>query len=228
MASRLPRGLWTIQILTRRCSKPPRNQISFRVAWGGVIGTGLSYVVDVGSEWDGPPRRGAVDAAALVDERLEALLAAATGPVNWREVGSDEARERWVALRGWVEWFRLEFGFDHRVVPPCWYRHPALVSVLSALRDHWVCAYDPLNTPIGAADWHRSLMQLEVRLRDWASRTGCTVSEHRPDVAAVYPDDTQAWEAHVDEDVAARAARAAREMSTAVSTAERAFGTPRD
>ncbi len=136
-------------------------------------------------------------------------------------VESSDARQRWHELREWVDWFRAEFAFDHRVVPPCWYRHRALVSVLSALRDHWLAAYDPLNTPIGASDWHRALWQMEQRLREWASRTGCTTGEHRRDVLAEYPDDAEIWEAHVASDIAARAQR---EMRAAVETARRAFG----
>lgn len=145
------------------------------------------------------------DAAALVDARLEAVLGVSTGPVNWRSLRSGETKAAWAALRGWVVWFRHEFAFDHRVVPPCWYRHSALVSVLSALFDGWRCAYDPLNTPGGASDWHETLIQLETRLRDWASRTGCTVGVHRADVFPVCPNDDEQWAAHVAGDVAARA-----------------------
>ena len=139
-----------------------------------------------------------------MDARLEALLAAATGPVNWRDLPAEQAETKWTALREWVVWFRREFAFDHRVVAPCWYLHPALVSVLSALRDHWVCCYDPLNSPAGAADWHRSFAQLEPRLREWAARTGCTLGAHRAEVVAEYPNDTAAWQEHVAGDVEAR------------------------
>jgi hypothetical protein len=152
----------------------------------------------------------------LVDARLEAFLGAASGPLNWREVRSGDARGRWSELRAWVEWFRGEFAFDHRVVPPCWYRHPALVNLLSALRDRWLCSYDPLNTPVGSSDWHLSLLQLEPRLREWASRTGCTVAAHREDAVAEYPADTDEWETHVATDVDTRAVR---EACTATGTA---------
>lgn len=151
----------------------------------------------------------------MVDARLDAMLGAASGPLNWRAVGSADARARWRALREWVCWFRVEFGFDHRVVPPCWYRHPALVNLLSALRDHWLYAYDPMNTALAASDWHRALIVIEQRLRDWASRTGCTVGMHRPDVLADYPDDSAEWEQHVAADVAARKARESARRTTA-------------
>lgn len=147
------------------------------------------------------------DAGAAVDAQLEAMLAAASGPLNWHAVKSGDARERWKALRVWVDWFRTEFAFDHRVVPPCWYQHAALVSVLSALRDHWLYAYDPMNTAVAASDWHRALIALEARLRDWASRTGCTGAVHRPDVRADYPNDTSQWQQHVSADIGARQSR---------------------
>jgi hypothetical protein len=106
-----------------------------------------------------------------------------------------------------VQRFRAEFCLDHRVVPPCWYRHPALVSVLSALRDHWLAAYDPLGALMGPSDWHRALMPLEVRLRDWAARTGCTAGVHRPDAPVKEGVDEDAWAAHVSADVTARRER---------------------
>jgi hypothetical protein len=161
----------------------------------------------VESDWPAWPNDDDRAVNALVDGDLEAVLTAASGPVSWYSVKSTEARQQWSALREWVEWFRLRFAFDHRVVPPCWYRHPALVEVLSALRDHWVCAYGPLNPALGASDWHRALIQLEPRLRDWAARTGCSAGVHRPDVLAGYPDDADAWEQHITADAAARARR---------------------
>ncbi len=144
-------------------------------------------------------------ATALIEDRLDALLGRAAGPVNWRALPPDRAAEQWRMLRAWVSWFRTTFAFDHRVVPPCWYRHAALVEVLSALRDHWLAAYDPLNSPTAASEWHRVFAQLEPRLREWAARTGCTPSEHRPDVAQQYPEHREQWERHLRDDVARRA-----------------------
>ena len=145
---------------------------------------------------------GGADDAALAE-----MLRGAGGPTSWRAISAHAAPGHWRDLRDWVEWFRVEFGLDHRVVPPCWYLHRALVNVLSALRDHWLSAYDPMGSPLGPADWHRGLMPLEMRLREWASRTGCTIGEHRADVSMVYPPDDEVWAAHVAADVAARARR---------------------
>lgn len=147
------------------------------------------------------------DAAAAVDARLEEILGAASGPLDWRRVSGADAPAKWQELRDWVDWFRAEFAYDHRVVPPCWYRHMALVHVLSALRDHWLVAYDEMNNAAAASEWHRALIPLEQRLRDWASRTGCTASAHRPDVVASYPDDAEDFKERIELDVAIRRAR---------------------
>lgn len=171
----------------------------------GALGTARSYVSGVDGEHGLPGSDQAPwDAAAVVDARLEAMLGATSGPLDWRSVRAEDAPQQWIALRGWVDWFRDEFGFDHRVVPPCWYRHPALVNLFSALRDHWRYAYDPMNTSEAASDWHRALMMLEQRLRDWAARTGCNVTVHRADVVAEYPDDEAEWQQHMARDVSAR------------------------
>ena len=138
------------------------------------------------------------------DATLSELLRRARGPRDWRALSSREAAASWGELRDWVEWLRAEFGFDHRVVPPCWYRHRPLVSVLSAVHDHWLAGYDPMGSLLGPGEWHRGLMQLEARLRDWASRTGCTLGEHRADVAITYPAEDDAWQAHVVDDVTVR------------------------
>lgn len=79
----------------------------------------------------------------------------------------EPAAEQWRTLRAWVSWLRTRFAFDHRVIPPCWYRHDALVELLSALHDHWWPAYEPLNSPTAASKWHRVLAQLEPRLREF-------------------------------------------------------------
>ena len=146
-----------------------------------------------------PGEKGVAAAGAGLDDLLSV-----SSPVNWRLVSSAAAVQRWTALRDWVGWFRGEFGFDHRVVPPCWHEHPALVNVLTALRDHWLAAYDPFGALVGPSDWHRALMQLEVRLRDWASRTGCTATVHRADTMVADVDDLRAWQEHIAADVAAR------------------------
>ena len=107
------------------------------------------------------------DTAGLIEDRLDALLGRAAGPVMWDVLSPEPAAEQWRTLRAWVSWLRTRFAFDHRVIPPCWYRHDALVELLSALHDHWWPAYESLNSPTAASKWHRVLAQLEPRLREF-------------------------------------------------------------
>ena len=147
----------------------------------------------------------------LVKTEVDAQLNAALGrpgarPVNWFEPDPASAAQAWADLGIWVDLFRAELGFDQRVVPPCWYRHTAIVNLLSALRDHWVGAYQGGNLS-GPAEWHRSLIPLERRLRDWAARTGCTGEEHRPDPVFDTPAVSADWQQFVSADVARRQTR---------------------
>jgi hypothetical protein len=164
--------------------------------------TGEIPASDIGAQPVAP------DAAALIDAQLESLFSRkSSGPLNWRTMPGADAIDEWQTLREWVDATRREFALDHRTIPPCWYRHPALVSVLSALRDHWSAAHDPMAGLNGPSEWHRAFMLLETRLRDWAARTGCTASQHRRDVIAEYPDGYDEWKTHVDDDVALREER---------------------
>src|SRR3954470_18511762 len=128
------------------------------------------------------------------------LLGTAGSPTNWRHMRSSEAANEWAELRIWVEWFKDRYALNHRVVPPCWYLHGALVDLLTALRDHHEYAFGELQPAIAASEWHRAFRELEPRLRDWASRTGCTRDQHRPDVTVEWPDDSALWKAHVADD----------------------------
>jgi hypothetical protein len=130
----------------------------------------------------------------------EELLAGVGSPTDWRRVLSADAPREWAELREWVGWFKRRYTLDHRVVPPCWYRHGALVDLLSALRDHHEYAFGELQPATAATEWHRVFRDLEPRLRDWASRTGCTRDEHRPDVTVDWPEDATAWSQHVVDD----------------------------
>ena len=134
------------------------------------------------------------------------LIGALRAPTDWRTVPASIGAEEWADLREWVEWFRDRYRLDYRVVPPCWYLHGALVDLLTALRDHHEYAFSGLQAGPAATEWHRMLLDLEPRLRDWVSRNGCTRDEHREDVTVVWPDDVARWTVYVSEDAQRRAA----------------------
>jgi hypothetical protein len=119
------------------------------------------------------------------------------GPIDWSRTDPAVPSEEWDELRNWVQWLVNRYALDCRVVPPCWYLHPSVVDVLSALRDHHRSSFDLLGLTTGPADWHLAFRHLESRLREWASRTGCARDAHRPDVPPEWPDDTSCWATHL-------------------------------
>jgi hypothetical protein len=137
----------------------------------------------------------------------DALLAGIQSPTDWRRIPPSEVRTAWRDLREWVEWLRDRYTLDYRVVPPCWYRHSALVDVLVALRDHHQYAFSDLQPASAATEWQRVFRDLEPRLREWASRAGCTRDTHRPDITMPCPDDTPVWQQHLADDELRRIAR---------------------
>lgn len=132
---------------------------------------------------------------------FQAELGDLYGPTHWPSLLPDEARQAWVDLRGWVEALVDRFGLETRVVPPCWYRHNALVEPLSALRDHDGICFAPSASPTAAVDWFRALREIEHRLSEVCARTQCSVNEHRPDPPRSWLTDQDQWLTFVDANV---------------------------
>jgi len=125
-------------------------------------------------------------------------------PTHWPSLPAADLAEEWDRLRGWVEQFvdRFNLGIDR--VPPCWYRHNAIVEALSALRDHETASYSQTGPPTGPLDWLRAFREVEARLVEWSSRTGCDAREHRPDQPREWRKDPDEWAAFVHATAGAR------------------------
>ena len=115
------------------------------------------------------------------------------GPIHWPSLTVQEAASRMSELRDWVSLLVTRFGLEPRTVPPCWARHPAMVEILSALRDHERASYADTAPPTAAVDWLRALRDAQLLLAETGARTQCTVHEHRnqavPPWAASNPGD---------------------------------------
>jgi hypothetical protein len=130
--------------------------------------------------------------ADLVEEFVVGELPVAT---HWPSLPAAERAEEWDRLRAWVERFvdRFHLGVDR--VPPCWYRHNALVEALSALRDHEAACYTDTGSPAGPVDWFRGFREVEARLVEWSARTGCDARQHRADQTREWHTDPDQWAA---------------------------------
>ena len=139
-----------------------------------------------------------VDSVDSVDS--DSIVAGLARPTDWRAMPAAKRKTAWRELRAWVEWFVCRYGLDVRVVPPCWYLHPALVDLLTALHDQHRSAHHHLSRGGSPASWQLTFLQLEPRLRDWTARTGCTRDTHRDEPAITWPDDAARWQQHTDDD----------------------------
>jgi hypothetical protein len=102
-------------------------------------------------------------------------------PVCWHALPGDVAAEEWRDLRRWVGWLVSRYSLDHRAVPPCWYRHAALVEELSALHCLWQTCFTHGAAASDPVAFHEHLALGLTRLREWAARRGCKPGLHRDD-----------------------------------------------
>jgi len=138
---------------------------------------------------------GAADQYGFDDLDAAGLVGGLPRPVDWSELSAVERRAELHRLWPWVvELVRL-WPVSRDVVPPCWFRHEALIRILSAARDAYLAAYHPTQHSSAPADWMQVWDSTEDRLRRWVSRSGCKSAEH-------HPDRIQRWVA--DDDEAAR------------------------
>jgi hypothetical protein len=87
--------------------------------------------------------------------------------INWRTLTKEEAPEVWTDLGEWVDWFIRRYNLPARKIPPCWYKHGALVEELSALHTAWLVSYDSLDAGYGPIGWHERLAVALPRLATW-------------------------------------------------------------
>lgn len=73
------------------------------------------------------------------------------------------------------------------VIPPLWHRHPELIWELSALRQHWLSAYDPKQHGSAPTGWHRDFADAKQRLHDWVAACGTRLDSDRPTRQAAWP-----------------------------------------
>ena len=87
--------------------------------------------------------------------------------INWRTLEDEDAPEVWTDLRDWVVWFTHRYNIATRKIPPCWFKHGALVEELSALHTAWLVSYDSLDVGYGPIGWHERLAVAIPRLATW-------------------------------------------------------------
>jgi hypothetical protein len=64
-------------------------------------------------------------------------------PACWPRLDHDAAVHAWHGLDAWIRWCIRRYDVDHRTIPPCRFRHGALVEELGALRTGRQAAHSP-------------------------------------------------------------------------------------
>lgn len=86
-------------------------------------------------------------------------------------------------LYDWIGWYNETYpGVEEHVIPPCWFRHSAVVQELVAVFVAWQAAYCGLEDPDDApAYWHERILHPAIaRLsRDKAAGWGNCLGAHR-------------------------------------------------
>jgi hypothetical protein len=115
------------------------------------------------------------------DELLRSFDLADNGPeiICWRDLDPSTTAAELTRLTSWADWIINRYNLDHKLIPPCWPEHGALVEELSALRTLWEASYLEDANPSGPLAFHRDLDFALRRLREWTSRLGCSRTEHR-------------------------------------------------
>lgn len=101
--------------------------------------------------------------------------------VCWRDLDPASTSEELEHLGEWVSWATTRYNLDHKVIPPCWHHHGAIVEELSALRTFWESCYQDDAASTDPLAFHRDLTLALRRLREWSSHLGCSRTAHRPE-----------------------------------------------
>lgn len=138
---------------------------------------------DAGSDWD---EAAPVEAESLTDDGIFAdpqFEADASDTQQkypflgkrWREITDPaEARQAWVWLREWVDWFVAEFEVSVSTIPPCWYRHRPMVAELWAAANAEMKAWEEeAATTLPLTAWNNYLPGLFSRLRENGGAKRC-------------------------------------------------------
>lgn len=101
-------------------------------------------------------------------------------PINWWRLDPQERTETLAVLFDWVPELVRRYGLTDSTVPPCWYRHEAMVQELLALFQYrnqlQYLEVGPPNAPI---DFHYQFQLALGRLRSWNQSAGCNTAEHQ-------------------------------------------------
>lgn len=111
-------------------------------------------------------------------------------PVRFYEMDNEELRRVISELNEWVRWLVEEFKIPSKEIPPCWYKHHAVLEELQALYSLYLVNFHEAQSAAASIQFMVNLSMSRPRLAEWISHTGCTVRDHKPSgpYAGIWPD----------------------------------------
>lgn len=120
----------------------------------------------------------------LTEQSAEALAALAepsageVDVINWRVADQRQAAAQMEPLREFVDWLIATYNVQPSVIPPCWWKHPALIQELYALHAFHAMAFDSQDPGQGPIGFQERWFMARSRLSEYTNDTGCTGSAH--------------------------------------------------
>ncbi|WP_175475529.1 hypothetical protein [Arthrobacter sp. UCD-GKA] len=124
-----------------------------------------------------------------------------SAPWNLKD-GSEKQRGKILGqLYDWIGWYNDTYpGVEEHVIPPCWFRHRAVVQELVAVFVAWQAAYCGLEEPDDApAYWHERILHPTIarlssdKAAGWGNCLGTHREPHPPDTGGADREAFQAW-----------------------------------
>lgn len=167
------------------------------IDWGALSSTAETEEPD----WDAVEDAGAGEATPFRDPGLDEDED--TGPSflgkRWRDITDPtESLAAWTWLREWTDWFVIEYRVSINRVPPCWYRHRAIVAELwAAANAEYKVWEEGAATTMPLTAWHSYLPGVLDRLGNAGGDRCASEKQHVEE--ASYGDITDPRALDVDE-----------------------------
>jgi len=122
-------------------------------------------------------------------------------PWNLKDGTQKQRRKILSQLFDWIGWYNEIYpGVEEHVIPPCWFRHSAVVQELVAVFVAWQAAYCGLEEPDDApAYWHERILHPTItrlssdKAAGWGNCIGSHREPHPPDAGEPDREEFQAW-----------------------------------
>ncbi len=124
-------------------------------------------------------------------------------PAPWNLKDGTEKQQRKILsqLFDWIGWYNKTYpGVEEHVIPPCWFRHSAVIQELLAVFVAWQAAYCGLEEPDDApAYWHERILHPTIarlssdKAAGWGNCLGDHREPHPPDAGEPDRKEFHAW-----------------------------------